>query len=148
MQDYLGWILVIFPGLLFLGQVISSVNFPLAQRLGLQEDPAQSDQLLQVAEKYVAYWDLVTLVWMPLAGLLMVLDHPAWPIVAFFAAAIYLDTSGREAAKILSFKQQGIRLGPERQLRLFLSTYVVMALLGVVVLVYALQGLQLDWSNW
>ncbi|MES9965399.1 MAG: hypothetical protein ABW116_17865 [Candidatus Sedimenticola sp. 20ELBAFRAG] len=141
MQSILGWILVIFPGILFLGQVISSVNFPLAQKLGLQEDPDQSDPILQRAERYTAYWDLFTLVWMPVSGFLMIANNPAWPIISLFAGGIYLDTAGREAAKILSFKHEGVRLGSHRQQRLFFATYVVMALLAMVVIVYSLGQL-------
>ena len=140
-QLLLGWILIIFPGILFLAQVISSINFSLAQKLGLQENPNESDPLLQRAEQYVAYWDLVTLVWLPISGVLMVLNHSYWPIVALFGGAIYIDTAGREAAKILSFKHEGLRLGSAKQQRLFFSTYIIMAVLGTAVVVYALEAL-------
>jgi len=137
MQLLLGWLLIIFPGLLYIGQVISSINFPLAQKLGLQENPDEADLLLQRAERYTAYWDLVTLVWLPLSGVLMILDNPAWPIVALFGAAIYLDAAGREAAKILSFKHEGIRVGSPGQHRLFYSTYLAMAVLAIVVILFS-----------
>ena len=137
-QLFLGWVLIIFPGILFVGQLISSVNFSLAQKLGLQEDPDEADPLLQRAEKYTAYWDLITLGWLPLSGVLMVISSSAWPLVALFGAAIYLDTAGREAAKILSFKHEGVRIGSARQQRFFFTTYVVMALLAIVVIAYAL----------
>lgn len=141
MQIVLGWILIIFPGILLVGQLISSVNFSLAQKLGLQENPEEADPLLQRAERYVAYWDLVTLVWLPLAGVLMVLDHPAWPLVALFGGAIYIDTAGREAAKNLSFKHEGFRIGPPKQQKFFFATYIMMAVLGIVVVAYSLWPL-------
>lgn len=138
MQIFIGWLLIIFPGILFVGQIISSINFSLAQKLGLQEDPNEADPLLQRAEKYTAYWDLVTLGWLPLSGILMVMNNPAWPLFAFFSGAIYLDTAGREAAKILSLKHEGIRIGANRQQRIFFSTYIVMAILAIIVLAYSL----------
>lgn len=141
MQLFLGWLLIIFPGILYVGQLISSVNFPLAQKLGLQESPDETDQLLQRTEKYTAYWDLVTLVWLPLSGVLMVINNAAWPLVAFFGGAIYLDAAGREAAKILSFKHEGIRIGPPKQHKIFFTTYIVMAVLGIVVTTYSLGTL-------
>ena len=141
MQHFLGWVLVVFPGILFVGQIISSINFSLAQKLGLQEDPAESDPLLQRAEQYAAYWDLVTMGWLPLAGVLMLVDSQAWPLVAFFGGAIYLDASGREAAKNLSFKHEGVRIGAPRQQRLFFATYFIMAALAIVVLAYSLVAL-------
>ena len=138
MQQLIGWILVIFPGILFFGQCISSVNFSLAQKLGLQENPEESDPLLQRAERYTAYWDLVTLAWLPIAGVLMILDISIWPVVSFFGAAIYLDAAGREAAKNLSFKHEGVRIGPPRQQRLFFATYIVMGILGIIVIAYSI----------
>lgn len=74
MQINIGWILIILGGGLYLAQIISSINFPLAQRLGIQEKPETSDTLLQRSERYTAYWDLLTLLWLPVAGILMVLS--------------------------------------------------------------------------
>ena len=137
MQLILGWLMIILPGILYVGQLISSVNFPLAQKLGLQENPAEADLLLQRAERYTAYWDLVTLGWLPLSGILMVLNISAWPLFALIGGAIYLDAAGREAVKILSFKREGIRIGPPKQQRLFFITYYIMAVLAVVIIVYS-----------
>ena len=141
MQLILGWIILIFPGILLLGQIISSINFPLAQKFGLQENPDETDSLLQRAEQYTAYWDLFTLVWMPAAGTLMIINHPFWPLIALIGGAIYFDTAGREAAKILSFKHEGIRVGSPNQYRLFLSTYIIMAVLGIIVITYSFEKL-------
>lgn len=141
MQLFLGWVLIIFPGILFIAQIISSVDFSFAQKIGLQEHPYEADPLLQRAERYTAYWDLVTLGWLPLSGVLMVINISAWPLVAFFGGAVYLDAAGREAAKILSFKHEGIRIGSARQHRLFFSTYIIMALLATAAVFYALGAI-------
>ena len=139
MQLFTGWLLIILPGILYVGQFISSINFPLAQKLGLQEDPNEADLLLQRAERYTAYWDLITLGWLPLAGVLMVINNSAWPLFALFGGAIYLDAAGREAAKILSFKHEGVRIGPPKQHRFFFAAYLIMLVLAVVVLVYSIS---------
>lgn len=144
MQILLGYFFLIFPGILYVAQVISSVNFPLAQKLGLQESPEQADPLLQRSEQYTAYWDLLTLGWMPLAGVLMVFDASVWPLFALIGGSIYFDTAGREALKILSFKYEGVKVGSPKQHKWFFSTYFIMALLGLVAVVYSLSAL---WSN-
>lgn len=141
MQLILGWIILIFPGMLLLGQIISSINFPLAQQLGLQENPDNTDPLLQRAERYTAYWDLFTMGWMPIAGVLMIINHPLWPIISLIGGAIYFDTAGREAAKSLSFKHGGIKVGSPIQYRLFFTTYIIMAILGIVVIIYSFAKL-------
>jgi hypothetical protein len=141
MQVILGWILIIFPGILLLGQIISSANFPLAQKLGLQEKSGTADPLFLRAERYVAYWDLVSLCWLPVAGVLMVINHSWWPLVALIGAAIYIDAAGREAAKNLSFRHEGIQSGSKQEQKLFFPTYIIMLILGVVVVLFSLQPL-------
>jgi len=141
MQIILGWILVIFGGGLYLAQVISSTNFPLAQRLGIQEKPDTSDALLQRSERYTAYWDLLTLLWFPVAGVLMISDQYWWPVMSLIGGAIYLDTAGREAAKNLSFRHEGIKVGTDKEQRVFFASYIVMAIIAVFVIVFTIYTL-------
>jgi hypothetical protein len=140
-QVIIGWSLLIFGGALYLVQVISSVNFKLAQRLGIQEKPEVTDPLLQRSERYTAYWDLVTLGWLPLAGVLMITNHDWWPIISLIGGAIYLDTSGREAAKSLSFRHEGIKVGTDKQQRVFFASYLVMAIIAIVLIIYSISSL-------
>lgn len=141
MQEVIGWGLLISGGALYLAQVISSVNFQLAQRLGIQEKPEFTDPLLQRSERYTAYWDLVTLVWLPVAGVLMIFDHEWWPIMSLIGGAIYLDTSGREAAKYISFRHEGVKIGTEKQQRIFFSIYIVMAVIAMALIAYSVSVL-------
>lgn len=141
MQLVLGWILIAVPGLLVLGQLISAINFPLAQRWGLQEKADTADSLTQRAELHTAYWDLLSLIWLPLAGLLMIMDHSWWPFLALLAGGIYFDCGGREAAKMLSFRAEGIRIGSVNEQRLYFGTCVFIGLLGLLAIIYALSVL-------
>lgn len=141
MQVAIGWVLLIFGGALYLAQVISSVNFELAQRLGIQENPEDTDPILQRSERYTAYWDLVTLGWLPLAGMLMIADHEWWPIVSLIGGAIYLDTSGREAVKNISFRHEGINTGTDKQKKIFFASYIVMAAIAIILITYSVRTL-------
>jgi len=141
MQIIIGWISIIFGGALYLAQVVSSINFPLAQRLGIQENAETSDILLIRAERYTAYWDLLTLLWMPVAGVLMISNHQWWPVFSLIAGVIYLDTAGREAVKNLSFKHEGYKVGTKKAQRLFFSSYIVMAVIAIFVIIYSLTPL-------
>ena len=142
-QTTIGWVLLLFGGTLYVDQMISSFNFSLAQRLGIQEKAEYTDLLLQRSERYTAYWDLVTLVWLPLAGILMIINHEWWPIMSLLAGAIYLDASGREAAKNLSFKHEGIRVGGDKVQRVFFMFYIAMAVIAIVVISYSALQLTL-----
>lgn len=141
MQEIIGWGLLILGGTLYIAQIISSVNFQLAQRLGIQENPEFTDKITQRSERYVAYWDLVTLCWLPLGGILMIINHEWWPIMSLIGGAIYLDTSGREAAKNISFRHEGIKVGTERQRKLFFSSYIAMAIIAITIIAYSISSL-------
>jgi hypothetical protein len=140
-QLTIGWTLLLLGGFLYFAQVISSVNFELAQRLGIQESPEETDSILQTAERLTAYWDLVALGWLPLAGLLMIIDYNWWPIVALVGGAIYFDTAGREAVKIISLRKEGFRLGAPTQQRIFFGSYILMAIIGLVLVSYSISNL-------
>jgi len=141
LQTFIGWGLLALGGALYLAQVISSVNFRLAQRLGIQEKPEVTDSLLQRSERYTAYWDLFVLGWLPVSGVLMIIDHEWWPIASLIGGAIYLDTSGREAVKNVSFRHEGIKMGTYKQQRLFFSSYICMALVAVALIIYSVDAL-------
>ena len=140
-QIAIGWTCLIPGALLYIAQLISSIDFKLAQQLGIQENPEETDSILQTAERYTAWWDLVTLGWLPLAGLLMILESPCWPVVGLVGGAIYFDTSGREAAKIISLRKEGIRLGTDQQQKIFMGSYVVMAMMGLALIGYSMNAL-------
>ena len=141
MQILIGWILIIFGGGLYFAQVISSINFPLAQRLGIQEKPETSSTLLQRSERYTAYWDLLTLLWLPVAGILMVVNHSWWPIIALIGGAIYFDSAGREAVKNLSFRHEGIKMGTAKEQQIFFVAYLVMAIIAIITIVFSILSL-------
>lgn len=138
MQIIIGWILIIFGGGLYLAQIISSINFPLAQRLGIQEKAETSDALLQRSERYTAYWDLLTLLWLPVAGILMVVNHRWWPIISLIGGSIYLDTAGREAVKSQSFRHEGLKVGTAKEQQVFFASYIVMAIIAIIVILFSI----------
>jgi hypothetical protein len=77
--------------LLYAGQLISVVSFPLAQRLGLQENPDAADPLSSRLELMTARWDIVLLWSPPIAGLLLLLDHAWWPTAYLIAGGVYIE---------------------------------------------------------
>ena len=112
------------------GQLISTVDFKLAQRLGLQEPAEDSDPLYSRLELQTARWDLAVLWTLPLAGVLMLTGATIWPYVALVAGGLTLDTGGREIAKVVGIKAHGLRVGGERANRLALRFLFVLAAIG------------------
>lgn len=124
--------------LLYLGQLISAVDFGLAQRLDLQEKPDAADPLYSRLELWTAGWDLLWLWTLPAAGILMVLDHAWWPYAAMIGGGAFVDTGGREAAKVLGVREQGIRTGSAAEHRLGMIVFVSLLVVGGIAAVTGL----------
>lgn len=104
-------ILCVAMSFFYAGQQISAIDFPLAQRLGLQESADHVDALFSRLEPGTARWDLFVLWLLPVAGILMLREHPLWPIAALVGGAFYVDTGGREAFKWLGLRGAAVRPG-------------------------------------
>lgn len=134
-------VFLLFGLLGLVGQLISALSFPLAQRLGLQEKDAETEPLHRRLELNTARWDLFVIWTLPATGILMLLDCASWPYLALVAGGVHVDTAGREAAKLLGLRAQGIKTGDEKEVRVGLGFFVVMALIGAWAIVYALLRL-------
>ena len=137
MQKILGLVCVLFGAIGWIGQTISAINFPLAQKLGFQEKSEDTDPLYRIAELNAARWDAVVLWSIIAAGILLLIDHTWWPYVSLVASAVYLDTAGREAAKYLSFLKGGIKTGTAKEKRTAFCFFGIMAIISLWLMVYA-----------
>ena len=136
-----GIVCVLFGLVCVVGQLISVVNFPLAQKLGLQEKNDSTDPLYRRLELNTARWDLIVLWTLPAAGVLMLVDHAWWPYLTLVAGGCCIDTAGRETAKVLGLAKQGVRTGSYAETRLFFVFLGAMFLIGVWCVAVALASL-------
>ena len=126
--------------LLYIGQVISVLDFRRAQRLGLQESSEHSDLLHRGLELWAARWDLWWLWTLPAAGVLMLFDHAWWPYVALVGGGAFVDAGGREGVKIMGLMQQGVRTGGPSDHRKALTVYLLMQAAGGLAIVTSLKA--------
>jgi hypothetical protein len=136
-----GLVCVVFGLVGFVGQLISTVNFGLSQRLGLQEADDETDPLYRRLELNTARWDLFVLWTLPAAGVLMLFDHVWWPYLAIVAGSVHMDTAGREAVKVLGLSKHGVRIGTTKEKRLCFSYFGLMLLIGVWCVAYGVATL-------
>jgi len=123
-------ILCLVGWLLYVGQFISVANFSLAQRLGLQESSDHADPLLSHLELWAARWDLLWLWTLPVAGILMLINHGLWPYAAMIGGGAFVDAGGREAVKLLGLRGQGVRTGSQSEHRLAMGVFVFLVAIG------------------
>jgi hypothetical protein len=122
---------LVFGSIILIGQSISTIDFSLAQKLGLQERDEVTEPLFRGLELNTARWDLFVLWTLPAAGALMLVDHAWWPYLALVAGGVHVDTAGREMAKILGLRAFGVKTGSTRDARTFLFVMVLMSLIGL-----------------
>ncbi len=134
-------ILALLVGLGFFGQIVSVISFKLAQKLGLQERDEATDPIYRHLERNTARWDLFVLWTLPLAAILMLIEHRWWPYAALLGGGIYFDAGGREAAKILGLRAEGVRTGTARETRFGLSYFASMVIVGLALVIYSLMVL-------
>ena len=120
------------------GQLISVLDFELAQRLGLQEKDGGTDPLFRHLELNTARWDLFVLWTLPLAGIGMLIDATWWPWAALIAGGAYVDAGGREVFKLLALRTEGVPVGTGRETRLGLGFLTLMVAVGIALIVHAL----------
>jgi hypothetical protein len=138
MMTATGVVWVVFGLMVVIAQVISTVDFDLAQRLGLQEKDDDTDPLFRRLELNTARWDLVVLWTLPAAGVLMLADHEWWPWLALVAGGVCVDTAGREVAKVLGLRTHGVKTGSAAEARFLFLFFFIMSLIGVWCVVYGL----------
>ena len=138
MMTAAGIVWVVFGLMVVIAQLVSTMDFGLAQRLGLQEKDANTEPLYRGLELTTARWDLVVLWTLPVAGALMLADHEWWPRLALVAGGVCVDTAGREVAKVLGLRNHGVKTGSVAEARFLFLFFFIMSLIGVWCIAYGL----------
>ncbi|MBO6755119.1 MAG: hypothetical protein JJ902_02250 [Roseibium sp.] len=140
LQMTVGWAWATIGALLYAGQLVSTISFPLAQRLGLQEKAANADPLVGRLERMAARWDLAVLWLPPIAGVLMLSDHALWRPVCLIAGGVYLDAGGREWSKVAGLSRHGIPIGSDKERVIIYATFGFFVLSGLAGLAVGLAA--------
>ena len=138
MQTALAIVAVVVGVAGLVGQLFSALNPPLTPRRRAPDEPGGPDRLYRRLERSSALWDLFVIWTLPIAGALMLLDHSWWPFVALMAGGACAASGGREFAKMLSFRAEGVRIGGEGEVRLAFAFLGLWGVVGVIVGAYGL----------
>ena len=91
-----GAILTIFTLILcWLGQVLSATSPARAVQLGLMEDESEVDPVYYADGRGEAQWDAAILWVLPVAGILLVFNHPWWAYFGLVGGGILTFSSSR-----------------------------------------------------
>ena len=137
-----GLILFIISSIGYFGQAISAFWPETATRLGLTEPEADVDPTFYADVRGEAYWDTAILWTLPVAGVLLVLNNPAWVFFGLAGGGMYLYFAGRGIVVRRLMQGRDIRIGSPDTLKLgyiFLTLWGIVAVITIILAIAALQ---------
>lgn len=139
-----GTTLIIFTLILcWLGQTIAALWPTTATKLGLIEPEADVDPTFYADVRGEAYWDMVILWTLPVAGILLILNNPWWAYFGLVGGGMYLYFAGRGIVQRLSMQRRGIRIGKPETMKLFNAVLTLWGLIALVTIILAIVAIPL-----
>ncbi len=123
------------------GQTISWLAPDAAARWGLAEAEEDVEPTFWADIRGEAAWDMVTLWTLVVAGILLIIDQPAWAYFGLVGGGMFLYFAGRGILTRLEMRRRGLRIGSAASVRtgmIALGVWGVTALITIVAAVRAL----------
>ena len=142
MTTIIGIIVIVLGLLVWIGQSLSFLAPDIATKIGLNSPEEEMDQSLYIIETKANGLSDMLLTWtFPLSGLLMILDHKAWPFFALIGSGIYIYFALLTIFSRVYLKKRGKDVGnpsSERTAYVFSAIWILSA---VTMIVLAIQKL-------
>lgn len=125
------------------GQTISWFAPVTAVRLTLMEAEEDVEPTYWADIRGEALWDLLTLWTMVVAGILLILDEPAWAYFGLVGGGMFVYFAGRGISTRVAMRRRGFRVGSPTNVKLgyaLLAVWGVMGLVTIVASVVSLAG--------
>ena len=136
-----GIVLLLLSLLAWGGQTIVWLAPATGERLGLVETSSAVDSVFAADARGEALWDVLALWTMVVAGVLLVLDHPAWAYFGLIGGGVYGYFAGRGILTRNELRRRGVLIGTPQNVRVgyaFLAVWGLMAVITIVAAVVAL----------
>lgn len=136
-------VLIIFGLLAWGGQAMARFVPETAERLGLVEAGDAVEPVFWADIRGEALWDFFTLWTLPIAGLLLAIEHSAWPYFGLVGGGAYLYFAGRGILTRLEMQRNGFRIGAPSSVRVgitMLGVWGVIALITIIAATNTLTG--------
>lgn len=141
MNMFWGIFLLIISSIAYFGQVVAAFWPETAVKLSLTEPKSEVDPTFYADVRGEAYWDVVILWPLPLAGILLLLNNPNWSILGLIGGGIYLYFAGRGIITRRIMQRQDIKIGSSETLKVNYAFLVVIGLAALVTIVMAISKL-------
>lgn len=137
MDTFWAVVLIVLGLLAWVGQILSLFAPSTAEKLSLVEKEETVDQVYWADIRGEALWDFLTLWTLMVAGVLLLLDHHAWPYFGLISGSIYVYFGGRGILTRLEIRRSGFRIGDPATVQLGLIMLAVWAVVGLITIITA-----------
>ena len=141
MHNLWGIAIVLLSVLCWGGQTISWLAPATAVKLTLMEAEDDVEPTYWADIRGEASWDFFTLWTMVVAGVLLVLDSPAWAYLGLIGGGMYVYFSGRGIFTRVAMRRRGFRVGAPRNLKLGYTLLAIWGVMGLATIVAAVVAL-------
>jgi hypothetical protein len=111
------------------GQTVSWFAPTKAAELTLTEAEGAVEPTYWADIRGEALWDFLTLWTLVVAGMLLILDSPAWAYFGLVGGGMYVYFAGRGVLTRLEMQRRGFRIGTAQSVR---AAYILLPIWGVV----------------
>lgn len=125
------------------GQAVSLIAPAKAADLTITEAEVNVEPAYWADIRGEALWDVLTLWTLPVAGVLLMLDHAWWPYLGLVGGGMYVYFAGRGILTRLEMQRRGLRIGTPQNVKtayLFLTVWGVAGLVTIIAATTALAS--------
>jgi hypothetical protein len=141
MQIFWGIVLVASSLLCWGGQTIVCFAPATGARLGLSETEADVEPTLWADVRGEALWDFLTLWTLVVAGVLLIIDRPAWAYFGLVGGSMYVYFAGRGIFTRVTMQRRGLRIGTPQGVKVVFTFLTVWGITGLVTIMAAIAAL-------
>jgi hypothetical protein len=137
METIWGIVLIVLGLLAWGGQTLSRFAPDTATKLSLVEKKETVEPVYWADIRGEALWDFLTLWTLVVAGVLLLVDHQAWPYFGLVGGSIYLYFGGRGILTRVEMQRAGFRVGDPKSVQLGLVMLAVWGVVGLTTIIIA-----------
>jgi hypothetical protein len=141
MQIFWGIVLVASSLLCWGGQTIVCFAPATGARLGLSETEADVEPTFWADVRGEAIWDFLTLWTLVMAGVLLIIDHPAWAYFGLVGGSMYIYFAGRGILTRVAMLRRGLRIGAPKSVKVVFIFLTIWGVTGLATIVAAITAL-------
>ncbi|MFA9471388.1 MAG: hypothetical protein ACERNK_12505 [Deltaproteobacteria bacterium] len=144
MQIFWGIALVASSLLCWGGQAVVCFAPTIGAKLGLSEKEADVEPAFWADVRGEALWDFLTLWTLLVAGVLLIIDHPAWVYFGLIGGSVYVYFAGRGIFTRVTMQRRGLRIGTPQGVKVVFTFLIIWGITGFATIIAAIAALRMS----